>query len=194
MMKRMLLHLSLALMTACCYADEVEDAINAALASYKAGKPTEAADHLRKASDLLNEKAGNTLGNALPKTIGPWTGGKVNTNKLDGLGGGQTAERNYRNGEKDAKSTITATISLVAGSPTLAQVSGFLSNPALGALIGARTKDVRGQSAMYIPKEGILQMVVEGKYLLVVRSKKCSEEQLADLAAGVDLNVLKAIK
>lgn len=175
-------------------ADEVEDAINAALASYKAGKPGEAADQLKQATELINQKAGNTLSAAMPDKIGEWNGGKISTKSLDSLGGGQAVERNYRKGDKDDPKSLTANLSIVAGSPTLTQVTNFLSNPALGALLGASTVQVGDTSAMFIKKEGLLQMVVEGKYLVAVRSKKGGEADVVELAKGVDRAMLKALK
>ncbi len=175
-------------------ADEVEDAINSALTAYKSGKPGEAGNLLRKASEMINAKSGNTLSAALPNKIGEWNGGKIDTKSLEGMGGGQSVDRGYRKGPKEDKSSLTANVSVIANSPTLTQVSGLLSNPSLGALLGAKTRTVGGQSAMVMPKEGLLQMVIDGKYLVAVRGKKCSEDQLAELAAGVKIDVLKAMK
>jgi hypothetical protein len=185
---------ALTLLLAQAHADPVEDAIKAALSSYKAGKNTEAVDQLKKASDLINEKAGNTLTTALPKTIGGWNGGKITTKTLSEIGGGQGAERNYRKGDKEDPKSLTATVSIISGSPAMTQISGFLSNPALGVLIGAKSQQVGSATALVIPKEGLLQMVVQDKFVVAVRGKKLSETQLAELAAGVNQDVLKALK
>jgi hypothetical protein len=109
-MKRLTPLLALALLAAQGYADTVEDAIHAALSSYKAGKNMEAVDQLKKASDLINEKAGNTLTAALPKTIGGWNGGKITTKTLSEIGGGQGAERNYRKGDKEDGDGVSSEI------------------------------------------------------------------------------------
>lgn len=175
-------------------ADEVETAINSALTSYKAGKNSEAVDQLKQATELIQQKAGLSLSAAMPNKIGLWNGGKISTKSLDGLGGGQAVERNYRKGDKDDPKSLTANLSIVAGSPTLTQVTNFLSNPALGALLGATTVQVGDTSAMFIKKEGLLQMVVEGKYLVAVRSKKGSEADVVELAKGVDRAMLKSLK
>ena len=194
MMTRLLCAIGFSVMALHAMADEVEDTINSALAAYKAGKPGEATDLMRKATEMINAKAGITLSAALPNKIGLWNGGKIDTQTLDGIGGGQAVDRGYRKGPKEDKSSITANVSIVANSPTLTQVSSFLANPALGALLGAKSRAVGSNTAMVIQKEGLLQMVVEGKFLIAVRGKKCTEDQLAELAAGVNLEVLKALK
>ncbi len=175
-------------------ADEVEAAIQAALTSYKAGKTTETIDQLKQATELIQQKAGLSLSAAMPNKIGAWNGGKISTKSLDSLGGGQAVERNYRKGDKEDPKSLTANLSIVAGSPTLTQVTNFLSNPALGALLGATTVPVGESSAMFIKKEGLLQMVVEGKYLVAVRSKNAKEADIVELAKGVDRAMLKALK
>jgi hypothetical protein len=195
MTKRTSLAILLALaLPAFTAADEIEAAMNAALTAYKAGKNSEAVDQLRQATELIQQKAGLSLSAAMPNKIGLWNGGKISTKSLDGLGGGQAVERNYRKGDKDDPKSLTANLSIVAGSPTLTQVTNFLSNPALGSLLGASTVQVGGTSAMFIKKEGLLQMVVEGKYLVAVRSKKGSEADIIELANGVDRAMLKSLK
>ena len=125
---------------------------------------------------------------------GGWNGGKITTKTLSEIGGGQGAERNYRKGDKEDPKSLTATVSIISGSPAMTQISGFLSNPALGVLIGAKSQQVGSTTAMVIPKEGLLQMVVQDKFVIAVRGKKLSEAQLAELAAGVNQDVLKALK
>ena len=194
-MNRLLrLSLLLTLLPLSGQADEVQTAINSALASYKSGKNNEALDQLKQATELIQQKAGLSLSAAMPNKIGEWNGGKISTKLLDGLGGGQASERNYRKGDKDDPKSLTATLSIIAGSPTLTQVTNFLSNPALGALLGASTVQVGDTAGMFIKKEGLLQFVVEGKYLVAVRSKKGSEADIIEIAKGVDRNVLKALK
>ncbi|MBL9114950.1 MAG: hypothetical protein JNJ83_08070 [Verrucomicrobiaceae bacterium] len=184
------LALLLAMSGSVLLADDVEDAIQAALTAYKAGKAVEAGDLLKKAGDLIDEKTGNSLSAVLPDMIGDFKGGRITTKDLDGVGGGKATERNYRKGDKEDPKSITASVSVIANSPTLNQISTFLANPALGALLGAKPKSVGGNTAMFIGKEGLLQMSVGGKFLVTVRGKKCSEDQLAQLAGGVNLDML----
>ena len=169
-------------------ADEIEDAINSALKLYKEGKLSEANTGLQTAVNLLSEKRGASLSSVLPDEIGGWKGGKVESASLAALGGGNTIERDYRKGEKKA------TVSIAADSPLLKQVSSFLSNPALGGLLGIKQKKVGDLTAMLHAKEGLLQMVVNNRFLVQVQGKKLSEDELAELAGGVKVDALKAMK
>ena len=180
--------LCLATFVSCARADEIEDAISSALKLYQENKLAEANASLQSAITLLNDKRGLSLAAALPKEIKEWKGGKVENSSLASVGGGNAVERNYRNGDKKA------TVSVVADSPLLSQVSGFLKNPALGGLLGIKQKKVGDLSAMLHPKEGLLQMAVNDHFLVQVQGKKLSEDELADLAAGVKIDVLKAMK
>jgi hypothetical protein len=178
----------LALSPVALRADEIEDAINSALKLYKEGKLSEATTGLQNAVNLLGEKRGTSLSSALPDEIKGWKGGKIESASLAALGGGNTIERDYRKDEKKA------TVSIAADSPMLSQVSSFLSNPALGGLLGIKQKKVGDLTAMVHAKEGLLQMVVNNRFLVQIQGKKLTEEELADLAGGVKVEVLKTAK
>lgn len=175
-------------LTATLRADEFEEAVNSALKLYQEGKLAEANTSLQTALNLLNEKRGASLSSVLPDEIGGWKGGKVESSSLAALGGGNTIERDYRKGEKKA------TVSIAADSPLLSQVSSFLSNPALGGLLGIKQKKVGDFSAMLHPKEGLLQMAVNNRFLVQIQGKKLTEDELAELAGGVKVDVLKGMK
>lgn len=188
-MKTLMLTLAaLASLSVPLVADEVEDAISAALKHYKEGHLTEAGTALQSAQNLLTEKRGLSLSSVLPDDIKGWKGGKVEAASLAALGGGNTIERSYRKGEKKA------TISIAMDSPTLTQVSSFLSNPALGGLLGIKQRKVGELTAMMHPKEGLLQMVVSKHYLVQIQGKKLAEDELAELAGGVKVDVLQSAK
>lgn len=170
------------------HADEIEDAISQALKHYKDGKLTEANASLQSAITRLNDKRGMSLSAVLPDQISGWKGGKVESTSLAALGGGNTVERTYRKDEKKA------TISVAADSKLLGQVSNFLANPALGGLLGIKQKKVGDLTAMVHPKEGLLQLAVSERFLVQVQGKKLGEDDLAELAGGVKVDVLKEMK
>ena len=185
------LRLALALLALCplaLRADDIEDAINSALKLYKEGKLGEANTALQNAGNLLNEKRGSSLSSVLPDEIKGWKGGKLESASLAALGGGNTIERDYRKDEKKA------TVSIAADSPMLSQVAGFLSNPALGGLLGIKQRKVGDLTAMLHVKEGLLQMVVNDRFLVQIQGKKLTEDDLAELAGGVKVDVLKEMK
>ena len=169
-------------------ADDVEDAIHKALQFYKEGKLNEAATSLQDAANFINEKKGTTLESALPDMINGWKGGKVGRSSLESLGGGSNVERKYSKDDKSAKVAVTA------DSPLLNKVTTFLANPALGGLLGIKARKIGDHTAMVQAKEGLLQMAVNSRFLIQVQGKKLSEDELAELAAGVKLDVLTSIK
>lgn len=175
-------------MPAALPADEVEDAIQSALKFYQEGKLTEANAGLQTAIARLNDKRGVSLSSVLPDEIKGWKGGKIESTSLAALGGGNTIERSYK---KDDKKAV---VSIAADSPTLKQVAGFLSNPALAGVLGIKQKQVGELTAMYHAKEGLLQMVVSDRFLVQIQAKKLSEEDILDLASGVKVDVLKGMK
>ncbi len=191
-------HLSLLALCLCTLgtlrADEVEDALNAALKAYKEGKTAEAGTAIQTAQKLINAKAGLSLAAALPDMIGAWKGGKVESKSLDGIGGGQAVERSYRQGSKEKGNEKKITATITADSPLMNQVMGFLANPALGSLLGAKAKKIGDIDAMMLPKQGLLQMIVANRYLVAVQAKKLTEEELIEVASGVKVDVLKAMK
>ena len=175
-------------------ADEVEDALSAALKAYKEGKTAEASSAVKTAQSLLNAKAGLTVAAALPDMIGDWKGSKVESKSLDGIGGGQAVERIYRKGSKEKGNEKKATVAITVDSPLMSQVMSFLSNPALGSLLGAKQQKIGEIDAMLLPKQGLLQMIVAKRYLVAVQAKKLSESDLTELAKGVNVEALKALK
>lgn len=179
---------ALALTPVALRADEVEDAISSALKLYKEGKLTEANLGLQSAIALINGKRGLSLSSVLPDEINGWKGGKVESASLAALGGGNTIERSYKKGDKKA------TVSIAADSPTLTQVAGFLANPALAGVLGIKQKKVGDLTAMLHAKEGLLQMVVNDHFLVQIQAKKLSEDEILELAGGVKVDVLKAVK
>lgn len=169
-------------------ADEIEDKINAALKLYQEGKLAEASAELQSAQNTLTEKRGSGLSSALPDMIQEWKAGKLEAASLAALGGGSSVERQYKKGDKKA------TVSIASDSPLLSQVAGFLTNPALGGLLGLKTKTIGDLTAVIHAKEGLLQMVVNNRFLVQIQGKKVTEDELTILASGVKVDLLKAMK
>ncbi len=169
------------------HADEIEDALTSAIKAHKENKDPEALSALQTAQRLLNEKAGMSVGAALPKQIGDWTRGKIETQAIPSAGGTATT-CSYKRGDKKAS------VSIMSDSPMLTSLTAFLKSPALGQLLGQKTKVIEGHQGMMIPKEGILQFAVNDRYMVVVQAKKLGEDDLTELAKGVRLDVLASLK
>ncbi len=170
-------------------ADEVEDSIAAALKAYQSGKPAEASNALQKALKVLSEKGGGAVAAALPEMIGEWKVGKIETQSLGNAGGGTTVSRTYRKG--DEKKILA---SIAADSPLLGQINTFLKAPALGKLLGAKPRQVGPFTAMYFSKEGILQFAVSERFAVIIQGKKLGEDDILEVAQGVNTELLKGLK
>ena len=126
---------------------------------------------------------------ALPEMIGEWKGGKVETQSLGNAGGGTTVSRTYRKG--DEKKILA---SIAADSPLLGQINTFLKAPALGKLLGAKPRQVAGYTAMFFSKEGILQFAINEHYAVIIQGKKLGEDDILEIAQGVNTELLKGLK
>ena len=170
-------------------ADEVEDSSNEALKLYKEGKLTEASASLQIAVNSINEKKGGSISSALPAQIGEWKGGEVNnSNALSILGGGTPVEREYTKGERGA------TLTIIADSPMIGQIMGLMSNPAIAGLAGMKMKKVGEQTVTLQKDQGMGQMVVDNRFLIQIQGSKLKEAEVLELAAGVKIDLLKALK
>jgi hypothetical protein len=172
-------------------ADEIEDALNAALTAHKGGdlKATTAA--VQKAVGLLQTKAAAGLSAALPSEIGIWKAGKLESQSLEGAGGGHSLRRSYRHGEKDKGEERRGTVVVTVDSPLLEKVASFLTNPEIGALLGAKPVTVGKHKAVHIEKQGIIQFIVNQRFLVAVEGKKLKKEELLEIAQGVLTEHLK---
>jgi hypothetical protein len=89
-----LLMLGSLVFTGFAYGDEVTEAINEALQSYKEGKFSEAMTGLNYASQLIGQKKGGDLQSFLPKPLDGWEASEA-TSQASGaamLGGGVSAK------------------------------------------------------------------------------------------------------
>ena len=174
-------------------ADEIEDALNAAIKAHKENKDVEALTAIQNAQRLLNEKAGLSISAALPKELGEWTRGKIETQAIPSAGGTATT-CSYRKGDKEKGTEKRATVTITADSPMLNQLSAFLKAPAIGQLLGQKPKQIGAYQGMMIAKEGIIQFAVSERYMVVVQGKKLGEEELTEIAKGVKTDVLTSLK
>ena len=175
-------------------ADEFEDSLTAALKAYKENKIDDASTALQNATRIIAEKSGEKLEDVLPKTIGAWTRGRLETQSLASAGGGTTTKVNYKKGDKEKGTEERISVNVTADSPMLMQVAAFLKAPALGSLLGQKTKQIGDYSGMYISKEGILQFPVNERYMIIIQGKKIPEDQLMIVAKGINADLLKGMK
>jgi hypothetical protein len=191
MMRAILLALLALCSTVAAVADEIETALQAAMAAHKSGDLAATQKSVAEANRLLNEKAASGLGEALPKQIGIWAAGKLETQTLEGAGGGTSLRRAYRHGAKEKGEERRGTVVITVDSPLMEKVGSFLANPQIGALLGAKPVKVGSHPAVHIEKQGLIQFIVNKRYLVAIEGKKLKSSELMEIASGVKTEVLK---
>ena len=165
-------------------ADEIEDAISAALEAYRAGDIAAAKEELDYAQQLLAQVRADTLADFLPEPLEGWTRELSQTAGTTAFGGGMSASASYqRDGE-------TVEIEILADSQLVAGMAAVFANPALMGAMG-RVKRINRQKVVITP-EGEIQALVDGRILISVSGSAPIEEKEAYFTA-IDLEGLKGL-
>ena len=173
------------------FADEITDSIEEASEYYKEGDYVEAANSLDYASQLIRQKRSVKLEAFLPEPLSGWSAEDVKS-KAAGpgyLGGMISAKRKYK---KD-KSSVT--IEIITDSPALQSMVMIFSNPAYASADGGKLTKIKRQKAIikYHPsrKNGEINIVVAKQYLVSVKGRNISQNDLVDYASAIDYKKLK---
>lgn len=173
------------------YADEITDSIEEAMEYYEGNNYVEAANSLDYASQLIRQKRSGELEALLPEPLAGWSAENVKSRAVGPgyLGGMISAKRQYK---KD-KSSVA--IEIITDSPALQSMVMLFSNPAYASANGGKLTKVKRQKAIikYQPsnKNGEINIVVSNKYLVSVKGRNISQNDLTDYASAVDYNELK---
>jgi tetratricopeptide (TPR) repeat protein len=170
------------------FADDVTEYINEALQYYKDGDYSDAVDSLNYAEQLIQQKKSAGLEAFLPEPIKGWTA-ETATSQAAGsamLGGGISAERNYKKGNSSIK------IQIMADSPMLQGVMMMMSNPMFATADGGKLERIEKQKAIikFDPntKDGELQIVVANRFMVSIDGQDISKKDLKDYAKAIDYN------
>jgi hypothetical protein len=172
-------------------ADEITDSINEAMEYYKENNYVEAANSLDYASQLIRQKRSGKLETFLPEPLDGWSAEDVKSRAAGPgyLGGMISAKRKYK---KD-KSSVT--IEIITDSPAIQSMVMLFSNPAYASADGGKLTKIKRQKAIikYHPsnKNGEINIVVAKKYLVSVKGRSISQNDLTDYASAVDYEKLK---
>lgn len=161
-------------------ADDVIDAIDAAMAAYDAGNIEEALDELAYAQQLLNEKKTESLSTFLPEAPEGWTR-EVDTEMAAGmaiLGGGVGAEATYTMGDD------SFTITMMADNPMVTAAGGMLGN--LGLLAGVRRVRINGEKFMV--QDGELTGLIDNRVL--IQSSGAEKDVMVSILELIDFDDL----
>jgi len=173
------------------FADEITDSIEEAMEYYNESNYAEAANSLDYASQLIRQKRSGKLEALLPEPLAGWSAEDVKS-KAAGpgyLGGMISAKRKYK---KD-KSSVT--IEIITDSPALQSMVMLFSNPAYASADGGKLTKIKRQKAIikYHPSKnnGEINIVVAKQYLVSVKGRNISQNDLVDYASAIDYKMLK---
>ena len=166
-------------------ADEIEDALAAALEAYRAGDVALAREEADFAASLLAQKKAAGLAEFLPAPLQGWTREDGETQAMGAamMGGGMVASATYRNAAGD-----DVEITLMADNPMVAAMAGMFANAAAMTSMG-RLERIGRQKAV-ITEEGEIQSVVDGRVLVSVSGSAPLEVKKAFFSA-IDFRALR---
>ena len=173
------------------FADEITDSIEEAAEYYKESNYVEAANSLDYASQLIRQKRSGKLEALLPEPLAGWSAEDVKSQAAGPgfLGGMISAKRKYK---KD-KSSVT--IEMITDSPALQSMVMMFSNPAYASADGGKLTKIKRQKAIikYHPAQnnGEINIVVGKQYLVSVKGRNISQNDLVDYASAIDYKTLK---
>lgn len=165
-------------------ADEVEDALEAALDAYRAGDMAVAQEEIDYAGALLSQMKAEGLAGFLPEAMEGWTREDGETQALGAamFGGGMTAEARYVRDDR------SVTIALMADNPMVAAMAGMFENAAALGSIG-KVKRINRQKVVITP-DGELQALVGRRIMVSIDGDAPIEDKEAYFAA-IDAAALK---
>jgi len=113
-------------------ADDITDALTAAIEAYEAGEFADALDEMAYAEQLLNALQAEGLTVYLPAPLDGWTReiGEGAASAMGVMGGGIAAEAEY------SSPNGSFTITLMADNPMVMQMGAMLGNRAMMAMMG----------------------------------------------------------
>jgi len=180
--------------TGFAYGDEVTEAIDEALQSYKEGKFSEAMTGLNYASQLIGQKKGGDLQSFLPKPLDGWEASEA-TSQASGaamLGGGVSAEGRYN------KDPASVTVQIITDSPMLQGVMMMFNNPMMAGADGGKLQKIAGEKAIVKydarQKSGEIRLAIANRFLVTVEGDEVSLEDLKAYAGKIDYKKLAALQ
>jgi hypothetical protein len=166
-------------------ADDIADAIQAALEAYQAGDVNAAKEELDFASQLLSQAKAAGLADFLPEPLDGWERSEAESQAVGSamMGGGLSASAAYTNGDTRVE------IEMLADNPMVAAMAGMFSSTATMGAMGT-VKRINRQTVI-LTNDGELQALINNRILIQVRGDAPVEDMEAYFAA-IDMDALKA--
>lgn len=170
--------------TAPASADEVEDALAAALDAWRAGDAETAKLEAEYALAKIAEASAQGLAGFLPEAPAGWTRTLGDAQALAAMfGGGSMATADYEGPGGDM------TVMLAADGPMVASMGAVLGNPAAMGAMGKLTRV--GRHRAVITSDGEINALIGQRVLVQISGRADAAEKLALLEA-IDLDGLAA--
>ncbi|AHM04056.1 hypothetical protein roselon_01679 [Roseibacterium elongatum DSM 19469] len=162
-------------------ADDITDALSAAIAAYENGEIQDALGEIAYATQLLNELQAEGLETFLPAALDGWTRtiSDESATALGFMGGGSAAEASY------SGAAGSFTVTYVADNPMVGAMAGMLGNASLMAAMG-RIERINGEN--FLQADGELSALIGGR-VLIQASGSPTEAMIAHLEQ-VDFDAL----
>jgi len=171
--------------------DNVLSTIKEAVRQYQAGDYTGASSNLDYASQLVRQQKSEKMKALLPDPPAGWQAGEASAQALGAaiLGGGVTVSRDY------TKAPATVSVEIVSDSPVLQSVLMMIKNPVFAGAGGGKLETLKGQRAIIKydsnKKGGELYIVVASRFVVTIKGRQVTREDLLAFAEIIDYRVLE---
>lgn len=175
------------------FADDVIDSINEGLKYYKNGSYSQAAESLNYASQLIQQKKGESLKSLLPELLKGWDAQEADSQAMGTamMGGGLSASRSYTKGDSSVE------VRIMTDSPMLQAMMMMFSNPMMAASDGGKMEKISGQKAIVkyqqSERSGEINIMAANRFLVTVEGYDISVQDLKAYAGALDYNKLAAL-
>jgi len=166
-------------------ADEIEEALKAALEAYQAGDLNAAKEEVDFASQLMAQMKAAGLGDFLPAPLEGWTRleGRDQTQAMAAFGGGLSASAAYERGQDRVE------IQFMADNQMVTAMGAMFGNATLLGTMG-QVKRINRQMVV-VTKQGEVQALVDNRILIQISGSAPVEDKEAYFGA-IDLKGLTA--
>lgn len=169
-------------------ADEISDAISAALESYNAGETSAAIEKLDFAANKLKQIKSESITKLLPDPMESWSIVENNSDShmASAFGGMVMAGKDYIKGQSKVS------IIVITDSPMVQSTAMMFANPMMVKLSGDKVIDINGKKAIlhYMQGNGKISILLDEKILISVDGSNVKQEDLEKYAAGVNFEEL----
>jgi len=175
------------------FADDVIDSINEGLKYYKDGSYSQAAESLNYASQLIQQKKGESLKSLLPEPLKGCDSQEADSQAMGTamMGGGLSASRSYTKGDSSVE------VRIMTDSPMLQAMMMMFSNPMMAASDGGKMEKISGQKAIVkyqqSERSGEINIMAANRFLVTVEGYDISVQDLKAYAGALDYNKLAAL-